>query len=141
VNVCLKKDYLELTYLDFYFLETEEKRSKIIPKLNLIFRFNNEPNDLFEEELQEFKPETTFKFTDLFIEENIQISKFSYDLNSNNIDLTVTHTFTNLFFIAFYFSILQYLMFTNLDNIHFPPKKNTYYSFKPTKNFYQEGLV
>jgi hypothetical protein len=144
VNVCLKKEYSDLIYLDLYFLESAEKQSLQFPKLNLILRFNNEPDDLFEEEVQEFKSEILLKSNALSKETNMKFSKKSYLSNPNYVLPIGCHKlfkkYSNLFLMTFYFSILQYLILTNLNCNHFPPKNNDF-SFNPTKNFYREGLA
>jgi hypothetical protein len=131
VNVCLKKDYFDSQYLNIYFLESEENQNSRIPKLNLIFRFNNELDDLFEEEVQECESEKHFKLISLFKKESAHINKTRRLLNPE-CSLPIIYGSSlnkhpNLFLNTFYFSIPQNLRVTNFHNNHLPPKNNYYF--------------
>jgi hypothetical protein len=130
VNVCLKKDYFDSQYLNIYFLESEENQNSRIPKLNLIFRFNNEHDDLFEEEVQECESEKLFKLTSLFKKKSTRISKTKYLANHAFLPIIYNSSLNKhpkLFLNTYYFLILQNLMETNFHTNHLPPKNNYYF--------------
>jgi len=140
VNVCLKNNYLDLQYLNLFFHEADKSQNSRIPKLNLIFRFNNNPDDLFEEEAQEIESEIQFIFNDLFKKATTRISTSRQAVNldcflpiNNRLPLK---KHLNLFLNTFYFSILQTLMVTNFHNNQIPPKNNIYFfNLNGSKNF------
>ena len=135
MNVCLKKDYIDL-YLESFFLETNETQEELYLNSDLILSLKEDSDTLVNECSGEYT---------LYQKSRIKANYFSNKSGYNSRIFKMKHKYLNFLYDSNKkytqhknnYTIYQKFSTNNVKNYHFPSKNNNIFS-NFFENFHQE---